>query len=362
MPKRISSFSHRQTAKVGVLIANTGTPAGPTKKALRPYLKQFLSDPRIVDLPRWLWWLILNGIILNTRPKRSAKAYARVWTEHGSPLAVYTEAQAAALKKKLESSWGDRLVVDWAMRYGKPSIGERLLKMQEQGVEKLLVLPLYPQYASATTASIFDAVADFFKQQLWLPEIRFVTQYFDRPEYINAIAESIRNHWQTHQQAEKLIFSYHGEPLRYLHKGDPYHCQCLKTTRLVAEELELTEAQYLTTFQSRFGPGEWLRPYTSETLQSLPAQGVSRVQILCPGFAADCLETVDEIATENKEYFIKAGGKEFQYIPALNASSMHIDALSSVIEDELSSWTNLKKQDRSLTESIYDHCELNKQI
>ena len=354
------NYDHKQKPRIGVLIVNTGTPAAPTKKALRPYLKQFLWDPRIVDTSRWLWWLILNGIILNTRPKKSAAGYKRVWTERGSPLKFHTEDQALALREKFKDTWGDALIVDWAMRYGEPSVASKLKYFQQQGVEKLLVLPMFPQYASATTASIFDAVSDHFKQQLWLPEIRFVNQYFDHPLYIDAIAASITDHWQQHGKADKLIFSYHGEPLRYLHRGDPYHCQCLKTTRLVAEKLNLNQQDYLTSFQSRFGPGDWLKPYTDETLKSLPAQGVKSVQIICPGFAADCLETVDEIAIENKHYFMDAGGDHFEYIPALNSSPNHIGALVAIIEGQLENWQSGQEASREVTQKLYSQAMFNK--
>lgn len=356
----MSLYDHGLKPKVGVLIVNTGTPAAPTKNALRPYLKQFLSDPRIVDTPRWLWWLILNGIILNTRPKKSAQGYQRVWTDRGSPLAFHTQDQAAGLKDHLAANWGDTLIVDWAMRYGQPSVAHKLDEFQKLGVEKLLVLPMFPQYASATTASIFDAVAQFFKGRWWLPELRFVNQYFEQPLYIEALANSIRQHWQQHGKPDRLIFSYHGEPLRYLHRGDPYHCQCQKTTRLIVEKLNLSEDEYLTTFQSRFGPGDWLKPYTDETLKSLPANSVKHVQILCPGFAADCLETVDEIAIENKHYFMDAGGERFEYIPALNSSAKHIEALAEIVQRHIQDWLPIKEISRSRAQALFDQQIYNK--
>ena len=349
----MADYQHQQRAKIGVLIVNTGTPAAPTKQALRPYLKQFLWDRRIVDTPRWLWWLVLNAIILTTRPKKSARAYQRIWTERGSPLAVHTEDQANAIQLSLHSHWGESLVVDWAMRYGDPGIESKLQSLQQQGVEKLLVLPMFPQYASATTASIFDAVANYYRQQMWLPEIHFVGHYCDHPLYITALADSVRQHWQQHGRADKILFSYHGEPLRYLQRGDPYHCQCLKTTRLVAEQLALQPMEYLTTFQSRFGPGDWLQPYTDETLKALPQQNVKHVQILCPGFAADCLETVDEIAIENKRHFLSAGGNRFEYIPALNANEQHIAALVNIIATHVNSWASLKQDNREVNAQRY---------
>lgn len=355
----MSSYDHSLTPKIGVLLVNTGTPDAPTKKALRPYLKQFLWDPRIVDTPRWLWWLILNGIILNVRPKRSAEAYARVWTDRGSPLAMHTEDQAKALQQAIKKI-DDTIIVDWAMRYGTPSVDDKLALFQKQGVEKLLVLPMFPQYASATTASIFDAVADYYKTQMWTPEVHFINQYFDHPLYIAALASSIEQHWQTHGKPEKLIFSYHGEPVRYLHRGDPYHCQCVKTTRLVAEKLNLDPDFFLTTFQSRFGPGDWLQPYTDETLKMLPAKDIKNVQVICPGFSADCLETVDEIAIENKEYFDEAGGKTFSYIPALNASQNHIDMIESLVQNSLKNWSDWSKRDTSVTKKLFEEQKVNK--
>jgi ferrochelatase len=356
----MSLYDHSVAPKVGVLIVNTGTPDAPTKQALRPYLKQFLSDPRIVDTPRWLWWLILNGIILNTRPKKSAQGYQRVWTDRGSPLAFHTQDQAEGIRQQLADTWGDSLIIEWAMRYGQPSVASKLEALQQQGVEKLVVLPLFPQYASATTASIYDAVGQFFKDRLWLPEIHFINQYFDHPLYINALADSVTQHWQQHGRPDKLIFSYHGEPLRYLHRGDPYHCQCLKTTRLVAEKLDLAENDYLTSFQSRFGPGDWLQPYTDETLKSLPEKNIKYVQVLCPGFAADCLETVDEIAIENKHYFINAGGERFDYIPALNASTTHIDVLTAIVQNAIQGWSSVKQVSRSQTQTLFDRQSFNK--
>ncbi|WP_188151975.1 ferrochelatase [Teredinibacter waterburyi] len=332
------SYSHNQQAKVGVLICNLGTPAAPTKQALRPYLKQFLSDPRVVEIPRLIWWFILNVIILNIRPAKSAKAYQQVWTERGSPLAFHTADQAKKLGEHLQAAYGDRVQVDWAMRYGQPSIESRIQQFLDAGVEKLLVLPLYPQYSASTTASTFDALAADFKQRRWLPQLRFVTQYHDHPAYIQAVADSVRAYREVHGSADKLIFSYHGVPLRYLHKGDPYHCQCLKTSRLVAENLGLNDSDVITSFQSRFGRAQWLQPYTDATLKSLPASGVESVQVICPGFSSDCLETIEEIGDENRGYFLEAGGQSFAYIPALNASESHIQFLARLVGEQTQGW------------------------
>ena len=342
------SFSHGQSDKLGVLITNLGTPNAPTKQALKPYLKQFLSDPRVVEIPKVIWWMILNLVILNIRPKRSAKAYAAVWEKNGSPLMIHTVNQAKALRAKLDADYGDGIVVECAMRYGQPAIADTIENMLQKGVRKLLVLPLYPQYCASTTGSTFDAVAADFSKRRWIPELRFVTQYHDNNAYIRAMADKIRNHWKTNQQAERLIFSYHGIPKRYLLNGDPYHCQCLKTSRLIAEELGIDKEQYLTTFQSRFGREEWLKPYTDHTLKELAKQGIKSVQIVCPGFSADCLETIEEIGIENRDYFLQAGGQRYEYIEALNSDNAHIEFLKSLVEDNLVGWhSNLDNGQRA---------------
>ncbi|MEP2652990.1 MAG: ferrochelatase [Paraglaciecola sp.] len=335
------SFSHSQRDKVGVLVTNLGTPDAPKKAELRRYLKEFLSDPRVVEVPRLIWWMILNFVILNIRPSRSAKAYSGVWTERGSPLLFHTEDQANAIREKLVSEYGDHIVVEFAMRYGSPSINSVVDKMQQQGVRKLLVLPLYPQYCASTTASTFDAVAQHFMKKRWMPELRFITHYHDNDGYIEAVSEKIREHWKVNGKANKLVFSYHGIPKRYLLKGDPYHCECHKTSRLIAENLGLNKNEYFTSFQSRFGREEWLTPYTDESLKSFPAQGVKSVQVVCPGFSADCLETIEEIGEENRDYFLEAGGERYEYIDALNADAQHIEALHHILVDNLSGWLSV---------------------
>jgi ferrochelatase len=329
---------HGRKALTGILITNLGTPDAPTASALRRYLGEFLSDPRVVEVPRLLWWLILHGIILRIRPRRSAAAYRKIWGPEGSPLLCHTKDQAAALQDALTMQLGDRFVVDFAMRYGKPSIDSTLQSLLERGVTKLLVLPLYPQYSAATIASTFDSIAANFRRRRWLPEFRFVTHYHDFPPYILALANKVRAHWDEHGRAEKIIFSYHGVPQSYLDRGDPYHCECYKTSRLVAEALALQESEYTTSFQSRFGREEWLKPYTDEVLKALPSEGCFSVQILCPGFSADCLETLEEIDEENRGYFMDAGGERFEYIPCLNSDSDHIDALAQLISSQLSGW------------------------
>jgi protoporphyrin/coproporphyrin ferrochelatase len=305
---------------------------------LRAYLKEFLWDPRVVEFPRFLWWFILHGVILNIRPGRSAASYRSVWTERGSPLLFHTQDQADALRKTLTARYGDQVIVEFAMRYGSPSMPDVVQGMLQRGVRKLLVLPMYPQYSGATTGSTFDALATDFTRRRWLPELRFVNHYHDHKAYITAIANSIRAYRAEHGSADTLLFSYHGVPQSYLDEGDPYHCECLKTSRLVAEELGLQETDYKTTFQSRFGRQEWLKPYTDMTLKALPEQGVESVQIICPGFAADCLETLEEVAVETRDFFLAAGGKRYEYIPCLNSSPEHITALAEIAGDHLGGW------------------------
>ena len=346
------NFKHNQPGRVGVLLTNLGTPEAPTAKALRPYLKQFLWDPRVVEVPRPLWWLILNGIILRVRPKRSAAAYAEVWTDEGSPLLTHSLNQAKALQSSLAQHYGDQIVVDVAMRYGQPSIPSVVDSMLSAGVRKLIVLPLYPQYSAATTGSTFDAIADDFKQRRWLPDFRFVSHYHDHKKYISTVANRIKAHWAEHGRADKLLFSYHGMPQKYLEKGDPYHCECHKTTRLIAEQLGLAPNEYLTTFQSRFGNDPWLQPYTDETLKALPQQEIKSVQIICPGFSSDCLETIEEIGGENRDYFLEAGGERYEYIPCLNADSDHIELMQTIIEEQANDWLTAQMQDAQHTQNL----------
>ncbi|NVD35194.1 ferrochelatase [Marinobacter lutaoensis] len=337
--KGIRNFQHGQTERIGILITNLGTPDAPTPSALRRYLAEFLWDPRVVEAPRPLWWLILHGIILRVRPRRSAAAYAKVWQPEGSPLLLHTARQAEGIREALRESHGQNLVVAFAMRYGNPSIATALDELQAQGVSKLLVLPLYPQYSASTAGSTFDALAADFTRRRWLPDLRFVAHYHDFPPYIEAMARHIEAHWANHGRKEKLVLSYHGVPFRYLLQGDPYHCECHKTSRLLADRLGLSDEDYITTFQSRFGREEWLQPYTDETMKALPGQGVRSVDVFCPGFSSDCLETIEEINEENRGYFLDAGGESFSYIPALNATPGHIEALVKLIEENLKGWT-----------------------
>lgn len=334
----VKDFSHSQGDRIGVLITNLGTPDEATTPALRRYLKEFLSDPRVVEVPRPIWWFILNGIILNIRPAKSAAAYREVWTDEGSPLLTHTVNQCKALKACLAERYGDRVQVEFAMRYGNPSISSTLEKMQQAGVRKLVVLPLYPQYSGATSASTFDAIAADFMKRRWLPDMNFISHYHDFEPYIDALAQKVREFQATAGVPDKLIFSYHGVPKRYLLQGDPYHCECHKTSRLLAEKLGLSSDQYMTTFQSRFGREEWLKPYTDETLKALPGKGVKSIQVFCPGFSSDCLETIEEIGQENRDYFMDNGGESYEYIPALNDDPSHIDMMAQLLEPHLQPW------------------------
>ena len=332
------AFSHGTAAKTAVLICNLGTPEEPTPKAVRRYLAEFLSDPRVVEIPRLVWLPILHAIILRTRPAKSARKYARIWMKEGSPLKVWTEKQALLLAGYLGQR-GQPVLVRHAMRYGQPSVAGALDALRAEGVERVLVLPLYPQYAAATTASVGDAVADWMKRRRNLPELRFVKHWHDDPGYIGALARRVGDHWMTHGRPDRLVLSFHGLPKRSLTLGDPYHCECLKTGRLLAERLKLREENVVVTFQSRFGKAEWLKPYTEPTLIALAKEGVARVDVFCPGFFADCLETLEEIDLEARAAFLAAGGKEFGYIPCLNDQHEGIAALAAIALSHMGGWT-----------------------
>lgn len=328
-------YHHGSQSHTGVLLVNLGTPEAPTRAAVRHYLKEFLSDPRVIEFPRWLWWLVLHGIILNVRPARTAKAYGDVWTADGSPLLRISERQAQGLQQLLDAEAVAPIKVALGMRYGKPSVRQALRGLHAQQIERLLVIPLYPQYSASTTASVFDAVMDELKTWRWVPALRWLNAYHDDPAYIRAIADKIRAHWCAHTRAEHLLFSFHGLPRRYLLAGDPYHCQCHKSARLVAQELALAEADWTIAFQSRFGREEWLRPYTDETLKEIARRGVSSVDVVCPGFAADCLETLEEIDKQNRRLYLEAGGKVFNYIPCLNDDQGHLNMLVELVRRHL---------------------------
>jgi ferrochelatase len=320
-----------------VLVVNLGTPDAPTPAALRRYLGEFLSDRRVVEIPRLLWWMILHGVILRVRPAKSALKYAAIWMPEGSPLAVWTARQARLLLGYLGQA-GHPVLVRHAMRYGKPGIAAEMDALRAEGVTRVLVLPLYPQYSAATSASVFDAVAAWGQRSRWVPELRFVQQYHDDPGYIAALASQVRAHWQREGRGSMLVMSFHGVPERTLHLGDPYHCNCHKTARLLAEQLGLPQDQYSVTFQSRFGKAKWLQPYTEPTLQQLAREGVERVDILCPGFVADCLETLEEIDQEARAAFTAAGGKTLHYIPCLNDRHEWIEALRGIALRHLQGW------------------------
>lgn len=332
-----SDYRHGTIPSTGILISNLGTPDAPTRQALRRYLAEFLADPRIVEAPRWIWRLVLHGVILQIRPSRSAHAYRKVWTENGSPLLHYSVRQLEALRQRLPAAGGG-FHVKLGMRYGNPSIASALESLRRLNIERLLVLPLYPQYSATTTASTFDAVSETLRRWRRVPAVRFIDNYHDFPPYIDAMAGHIRNFWDRQGRADKLLFSFHGLPKRYLLKGDPYHCQCHKTARLLAESLGLQAEQWQVSFQSRFGREEWLTPYTDQVLKALPSKNIKRVDVFCPGFSADCLETLEELEMQNREFFLQAGGETFNYIPALNAEDSHIQALARLIENNLQGW------------------------
>ena len=327
-----------------VLLCNLGTPDAPTAQALRRYLKEFLSDPRVVEIPRLLWWFILNGVILQVRPKQSAAKYATIWTDQGSPLKVWTEKQAVMLQGYLGER-GHRVLVRPAMRYGNPAIATVLDELRTAGITRVLVLPLYPQYSGPTTASVCDAVFEWGKRSRRLPEFRFVNQYHDDPAYIGALAQRVNDHWKLSGRPDKLVLSFHGVPRRTLMLGDPYHCQCRKTARLLGERLGLGQDELVVTFQSRFGKAEWLQPYTEPTLIALAGQGVKRVDIMCPGFTTDCLETLEEIAQEARTAFLNAGGSEFNYLPCLNDQHEWLLALTGIAITHLQGWNGTPSAD-----------------
>lgn len=330
-------FTHGQHSGTAVLLCNLGTPDAPTPDAVRRYLGEFLSDHRVVEIPRALWWLILHGIILRLRPAKSAAKYASIWTKEGSPLKLWTEKQAKLLQGWLAQR-GHQVPVRYAMRYGSPSMASQLDALKAQGITRVLILPAYPQYSGTTTASVFDAVYAWAAKVRRIPELRFINNYHDDMGYISALATRITAHWRANGRPDQLVMSFHGVPERTLHLGDPYHCECQKTGRLLAEKLGLSKEQYQLTFQSRFGKAKWLEPYTEPTLIKMGKAGVKRVDVVCPGFTSDCLETLEEIAQEGKEAFLMAGGEEFHYIPCLNDSPEWITALGELTHRHLAGW------------------------
>lgn len=337
--------AHHSRHRVGVLLVNLGTPDAPEAPAIRRYLREFLSDRRVVEIPRLPWWLILNLFILPFRPRKLVHAYGSIWTAQGSPLLAVGRKQAAAL----QASLGQEVIVELAMRYGQPSIQNGMERLRQQGIDKLLVLPLYPQYSATTTATVMDAVFDVLKQQRWLPELRTVNSYHDVPAYIDALAASVRQHWDEHGRGDHLLLSFHSIPLRCLELGDPYYCHCQKTGRLLAAALELNDGDWSLSFQSRVGNAQWLTPYTDETVVELARKGVAQLDVICPGFAADCLETLEEVALRYGDDFRQAGGQALRYIPALNAEPAHIAALSTLVRRHSNDWAQTPSPDEAPT-------------
>ena len=337
------NFSHKNSDKIGVLLVNLGTPTEPTTIALRKYLKEFLSDTRVIEISKILWFVILNCIVLVFRPKKSAQKYKAIWTKQGSPLLIYCN----KIVKKLEKEFSKNYCFTLAMNYGEPSIAKGLDCLKEKNCIALLILPLYPQYSGTTTASVFDKVSNYLQKYRWIPHLHFLHSYHTEPLYIQGIAQSIQ---KIRKNKAKILFSYHGTPLKYLLRGDPYHCECYKTTRLVAELLKLKEEEYLTCFQSRFGIQKWLPPYTDKIIEKL-AKKKQEIVIVCPGFAVDCLETLEEIADENKKKFFKAGGAKYHYIPCLNDTQAQLKLLSFLIKKNTKNWQ--VNQNKAKQEKLY---------
>ncbi|WP_420631697.1 ferrochelatase [Candidatus Leptofilum sp.] len=333
-----AAYDHEQPQRIGILLVNLGTPEEPTAKALRPYLRQFLGDPRVIEWPAWLWKPILHGIILNVRPKKSAKLYESIWTKDGAPLLIYSQNIADKLQTNLQEACGDTIRVTLAMRYGRPSIAEKLAEFRAANVQRILVLPLFPQYSATTTATIYDIVFDELRRYRWMPELRTVTGYHDNPLYIQALADSIQAFWAENGRSVKLLYSFHGIPKSYAEKGDPYQSFCQKTAKLVSEKLGLSQEEYQVCFQSRFGPEEWLQPYTDKTLVQWAEDGLESVDTICPGFAVDCLETLEEMAVENRDGFLEGGGQQYQYIPCLNDSDAQIALFTALAQQHLQGW------------------------
>ena len=331
-------FEHGLPESTGVLVVNLGTPDAPTTGAVRRFLRQFLSDPRVVEYPRLPWWLILNLVILAIRPPRSAAAYRKVWTDKGSPLLVHSQAITDRLRDRLTASTNAEMRVELAMTYGEPSIRAAIDRLLAKGARRIITLPLYPQYSGTTTAAVFDVVVRDLARLRWIPESRFINDYHDAPGYIRALAASVRDNWEANGRGEKLLLSFHGVPESTLQGGDPYHCQCQKTGRLLADELGLEDDDWMMSFQSRVGREKWLAPYTDETVKALGKDGLARLDVICPGFSTDCLETLEEIAMQNAEFFSAAGGGTLHYIPALNDRDDHVQFLAALIAQHTAGW------------------------
>jgi ferrochelatase len=345
------AFEHGTQRKTGVLLINLGTPDAPTRKALKRYLTQFLSDPFVIEIPKALWQPLLRGVILNTRPQKSAQKYAQVWLPEGSPLKVHTERQTTMLRGYLGERTKSSLVVEYAMRYGAPSIASKLDELKKEHCDRVLIIPLFPQYSAATSGSALAEVYAWASRARNQPALRVVKHYHDHPKYIAALAQSVRDYWMKTGRPAQLVMSFHGMPKRTLERGDPYHCECQKTARLIADALGMDEKNYTVSFQSRFGKAEWLQPYTFDVLKELGWNKAGRVDVVCPGFVSDCLETLEEIATEGKTIFLQAGGKEFHYIPCLNERADWIRALTEIALDNLPGWLSETRDPRSEKET-----------
>lgn len=330
-----------------MLLVNLGTPSAPTPKAVRAYLREFLSDPRVVEIPRAIWLPLLHGVILNVRPRRSARKYRSIWTAEGSPLLVNTARQTALLREHLANTLGQPVEVAFGMRYGTPSIGGAINALLDAHCGRLLIVPLYPQYAASTTATALDCVAQVLRDVRNIPGLRFIKHFHDHRAYIGAVVDGIRRHWSAHGRPNKLVMSFHGLPRVTLERGDPYHCECHKTARLIAESLALDPSDWQITFQSRFGRARWLEPYTTSVLEDLGRAGTQRVDVVCPGFVADCLETLEEIGIEGESAFRRAGGRELHLIPCMNDSASWVDALGEIVRENLAHWIDPAWNDAS---------------
>lgn len=338
MPDSVLPPDHVDIAmgKIGVLLVNLGTPDGTDYWSVRRYLSEFLSDPRVIEAPQWIWQFVLQGPILTFRPQKSARAYKKVWMDEGSPLLVYTRRQAEKLNAQIGN---DCMIVDFAMTYGNPSIASKIAALKDRGCDRICIVALYPQYSGTTTASVYDRSFAALKTLRWQPAVRTAPAFFDRPAYIAALAQSVKTHIDGLAfKPDRVMMSYHGIPQAYVDQGDPYYCHCLKTTRLVGEHLGWDGDYAVTTFQSRFGPTEWLKPYTDETLRAMPGQGIKKLAVVSPAFMSDCLETLEEIAIEGRDIFEEAGGTHFSAVPCLNDSDAAIDALEDIVRAEMSGW------------------------
>jgi protoporphyrin/coproporphyrin ferrochelatase len=335
-------FQHDSAERIGILLVNSGTPEAPTAGAVRRFLRRFLSDPRVVELPRLVWLPILYGLVLPLRPARVARKYRKIWSEGGSPLLELSGRLREALTATLARHVLAPLSVELGMLYSPPSVREALGRLRASGAQRILVVPLFPQYCGATTGAVYDQVSAELRHWRWLPELRFVAEYHDHPGYIEALRASVAEHWSREGRSAHLLMSFHGIPERYFAEGDPYFCKCQKTARLLADELMLRESEWSVAFQSRFGPSAWLKPYTREVLTGMPARGARSVTVVCPGFSVDCLETLEEIDIENRAWFMRAGGERFQYVPALNARPAHAQCLTDLIVEHIQGWTHLE--------------------